>query len=212
MKISNVLKKIITPVRFTRSIYSVNLVQKCANMFVHNRGMLYLLFAFSILSIISFVNERRWTPIVIFMLTAFLVSFFYKNMVAVMGVALLTSYVIYFFVKQPFEGLETMTDPNEKEGMEEEEKEEEKEGMETKDKDTSDKDNKNKDKKDKKDKPSESSASQQKKDYDDLKGDYAEFQGIQKKIMDGVNDMNPLLDKADKFLEKMEAFQSKYGN
>jgi hypothetical protein len=146
------------------------------------------------------------------MLTAFLVSFFYKNMVAVMGVALLTSYVIYFFVKQPFEGLETMTDPNEKEGMEEEEKEEEKEGMETKDKDTSDKDNKNKDKKDKKDKPSESSASQQKKDYDDLKGDYAEFQGIQKKIMDGVNDMNPLLDKADKFLEKMEAFQSKYGN
>lgn len=216
MKISNPLKGMKIP-KLPDMILPSGLIKKGVQVFLHNRGVLYLLFAFSIFSIIFFLNKNKWVPIVVFMLTAFLISFFYKNMIVVFGFSLFISYLIYFQSKSPFEGLEGMED---EEKDKDEEKEKDKDKDEPKEKDeTEQKESMTSDKEDKPTKKNtvkesdetDVGTNQQKKDYDELKGDYEEFQSIQKKIMDGVKEINPLLDKADKFIDKMETFKTKYG-
>jgi len=42
---------------------------------------------------------------------------------------------------------------------------------------------------------------------DELKEEFAEFQTVQKKILEGMNDLNPLLDKAEDFIKKYEQYK-----
>ena len=42
----------------------------------------------------------------------------------------------------------------------------------------------------------------------DLKEDFDEFQTVQKKILESMNDLNPLLDKAEAFIQKYEQYKN----
>ena len=42
----------------------------------------------------------------------------------------------------------------------------------------------------------------------DLKEDFDEFQSVQKKILESMNDLNPLLDKAEAFIQKYEQYKN----
>jgi hypothetical protein len=41
-----------------------------------------------------------------------------------------------------------------------------------------------------------------------LKEDFDEFQTVQKKILESMNDLNPLLDKAEAFIQKYEQYKN----
>ena len=41
-----------------------------------------------------------------------------------------------------------------------------------------------------------------------LKEDFDEFQSVQKKILESMNDLNPLLDKAEAFIQKYEQYKN----
>ena len=45
--------------------------------------------------------------------------------------------------------------------------------------------------------------------YDKLKGDFNEFQSIQKEILAGMKEIDPLLSKAEMFIEKFEDYGKK---
>lgn len=80
------------------------------NAILHNRVILYFIFLVSLGNLFYLSVERDFTSISIFLLVGFLTSFFSKNMLIVLFVALLTSAIIKHGAKLRHEGLENMVD------------------------------------------------------------------------------------------------------
>ena len=53
---------------------------------------------------------------------------------------------------------------------------------------------------------------QQIKDLDDLKGDYLKFNEEKKNMGENIKDIGPILEKADKLLDKLSSYKEKYSN
>jgi hypothetical protein len=196
--------------RLPEYILPTGVVKRFSQYILHNRGVLYLVVGLSIFSMFYFIQVHKWMPIMMFVLTAFLVSFFYKNMIVVLGISLIISYILFAYGVVSYEGLESMEDEGADDDMDaDEDTKTSKKGS----KKTGNKEGVSNPKKTvRAAEENELDTDEQQKDYDELKGDFVEFQGIQKKIMSGVNDINPLLAKADKFLDKMDKFKEKYEN
>jgi hypothetical protein len=157
---------------------------------LHNRIVLYAFVIIALFDLFYFAQIRDNMSIAIFILLAFITTFFSKNMIVVLCIALVVTHVLKFGVKQVSEGFEEGADGEEdelerKEGLEDEE-EKPTEGLA----------NENKDKKEKKEKKEEKIAEEEKKK------DFEEFQQVQDKILGGMKDLDPLITKAEGFIEK----------
>ena len=76
-----------------------------------NRGVLYILFALAIGNLFYLGTSNDIWTIAIFVLTGFLTSFFSKNMVVILCIALVVSSIIkYGTPKESFEGFDGLTD------------------------------------------------------------------------------------------------------
>jgi len=130
---------------------------------LNNRVLLYALSLLVFLDMIYLANSRSFNTIIIFILVGFLTSFFCKNMIVIMVVALFIAHIL----KNPssFEGAANM----------DEEDEEEEETEET----------------------------------DDIKvrEELKEFATVQKDIIDSMTKLEPLIVKAEGFIEKLEKYK-----
>jgi len=172
---------------------------------LHSRVVLYALCILAVINVVYLANSRDKTNLFLFLIIGFLTSFFSKNMIVILFVALAASQLLCRCMgRRMFEGAENM----EKEGTEDMEKKVD--DMDPKEDPSkalmasaiSDATSANETK--------ESEDAEKKRElYDKLKGDFNEFQSIQKEILAGMKEIDPLLSKAELFIEKFEDYGKK---
>ena len=156
---------------------------------LYNRYVLYFFLLLSLLEMVIFMNTGDTTSLFVFLLVGILISFFNKNMIVIMCIALVITNILKYGIKEFREGFE---------GTEDEEKEKETESIT----------NKNEDKEIDK-KMADPKTATKKATATDLKEDFGEFTDIQEKINEGMQKMEPLLNKADSFIQKYEHLLNK---
>ena len=109
--------------------YFQNLLNKISNMkssgsmlnfkdLLHNRFILYFFLLISLVDLFYFANIRDTTSIAVFILVGFLTAFFSKNMIIIMVIALCSTHLIKFGIKNVIN--EGMEDEGFDEGLEDE--------------------------------------------------------------------------------------------
>ena len=139
---------------------------------LRNKFILYAFLAMTLVQVLFFVNSGDMAAVITLGLIGFLTSFFSKNMIVIMFVALtLSSLLTYGIRANAYEGLENQ------EGEQEAKSEEPAKADEKK--------------------PEEKTEEKKPK-----KEETEEFVAVQKQILDGVAKMEPLLQKAEAFMDK----------
>ena len=146
-----------------------------SNSILHNRFLLYGLLAVALIDVLYLLNTRDFTSVIVFILVAVLTTFFSKNMVIVLFVAICITYMLKH--TKSLEGFE---------GIEEEEDEED--------------ENFENDQEKKKEEQEEVSTEQ-------MSGEMKEFMKVQDKIIQRMTELEPLMQKAEGFIEKFEKYK-----
>jgi len=159
---------------------------------LHNRGVLYALCVIALVQIVMYGNVKDFNSIITLLMIGFLASFFSKNMIIVLGVAICATYIInYVPGRMISEGAENM-----KEGVD---------GT-AKPSTTSVSDIANASASSAEKATAPTTAEKKKMLYDNLQGDFKDFQKIQDSILKTMKDIDPLLAKAESFIEKFEQY------
>ena len=164
------------------------------NPILHNRIVLYFIALLALLDMVYFLNANDLISFSTLILVGILASFFSKNMIVILVIALTITHILkYGNAAYVCEGME-----NQEEGEDavEEGEDDNKEGYEVK-KGSTEKKSKGK--------------SGDKIEYADLKTEYEDFEGIQGQIMDSMKKLDPLLQRAEGFIEKFEAYKKQEG-
>ena len=147
------------------------------NPVLQNRFVLYLFFIIAVVDIMYLLNTKDTTSLVVFVIIGFLTSFFSKNMIVILCITMAVTNLIKFGISNM-----RVSEGFEGEGKDSEKKEEKKDDEHPKD-----------------EKKTEM--------IDELKKDYPEFKEVQKEIVAGMKTMEPLLNQAEKFIEKFNNFK-----
>ncbi len=172
-------------------------------LLLENKIVLYIVAAIAIVNLLTFANKKDYNSVLIFIIIGFLISFFSKNMIVIFLSAILFTHA-FKYVLGNAEGMKN----KKKEGLENKDDEEE----EPKDEENADGDEEEEVIKApvKTDAEKEQEALEKKKQtYDQLKNDFTEFQSIQKDILKNMKEIDPLLNKAENFIEKFESYKKK---
>jgi sugar phosphate permease len=145
-----------------------------SNSILHNRFLLYALLAVALIDVLYLLNTRDFTSVIVFILVAVLTTFFSKNMIIVLFVAICITYMLKH--TKSLEGLEDME--------EEEDEEKEDENFEEKEKEEE----------------IEVSTEQ-------MTGEMKEFMEVQDKIIKRMTELEPLMQRAEGFIEKFEKYK-----
>lgn len=181
---------------------------------LQNKFVLYVLVLIALLNILMLANGKDFNSVIVFVIVGFLTSFFSKNMIVILLTALLFTHVLKYV--NSLVRKEGMEDKKEKEGMKN--KKNKKEGMEneededvpvTEDNAEENKDEKKEEKEEEKMGSKEEELIKKKQTYDALKSDFTEFQSIQKDILNNMKEIDPLLAKAETFINKFEQYKKK---
>jgi hypothetical protein len=107
-----------------KSILKKNISLKSISI-LHNRVLLYFVFILSLGNLFYLLLERDITTIVIFLIVGFLTSFFSKNMMVILFVAVTLSNILKYGARIRHEGLENIADGEDDDDVEEFEGDEE---------------------------------------------------------------------------------------
>ena len=179
---------------------------------LQNKFVLYVLVLVALLNILMLANGKDFNSVIVFVIVGFLTSFFSKNMIVILLTALLFTHALKYITRMVRkEGMEDKkkkegmkNNKNKKEGMENEDVEEE-EAPATEDNVEDAKEEEREEKMDSK----EEELLKKKQTYDELKSDFTEFQSIQKDILQNMKEIDPLLEKAETFINKFEQYKKK---
>lgn len=171
------------------------------NPVLQNQVVLYLFLFMTLTQVVLFVSNNDTTGIVLMCIIGFLTTFFSKNMIVILCVALTMTNLVKKGMKQVgYEGFEDK----------EEDKEEKKE-----EKNTTKKEKKESTKVDDEvdDAPNSNESSSQTKDemkreFEKLKEEYPEFSALKEDIVDAMVKIDPILDKAETFMNKYSKYKS----
>jgi hypothetical protein len=168
----------------------IGLIPSSSGRMLNNKWVLYFIFIVGIFDVIGFYQRSNLTAVAIFFTVGFLTSFFSKNMIVIIVMAIAVSHLVTYGNR---EGLKN------KDGEEEQEEEEEEEGFEEGIEEEEDEEEEGfKDKKEESD-PKEKN--------DDKTGDLLKKQN---ELMDKINQLEPLLDKAQSLFktQKTDGFKN----
>jgi hypothetical protein len=162
------------------------------NPLLQNRVVLYVFFFLAIADLFYLANLRDFTTVTIIVLTGFLTSFFSKNMIVILCVALSVGHVLKYGAGAR-EGATTMADSKDTE-------------IDGEPKGTNDKEESKVSKDLKVSKGT--SSDEKKKAKDELMKGLKEFQSVQGDLMSGIEKLQPMLNKAESFIEKYETYKN----
>lgn len=184
------------------------------NPILHNQLVLYLFLFMTVVQIVIFVGNNDITSIVLMCLVGILASFFSKNMIVILCIVLTVTNLLKQGLKNfGYEGFEDKKEDGEAKNDDAEPKKDDakakKDDAETKKDDSKPK--KNDDEIDEYDIPnsnesSEKTKDEMKKQFEELKKDYPEFKELQDDLLEGLKKMDPLLDKAEAFMNKYSQY------
>ena len=167
---------------------------------MQDKRVLYAVGLFSLLYVLFLANEKDFNSVFIFAIVGFLLSFFTKNMILILIVALLFTHFIKFTIHNKKEGMEDKENTKEEKEEDKEEEEEEEPKLDKVEVDADLPENKD---------MSEGEQKQKKEEYDKLKKEFVEFQSIQKDILKNMQEIDPFLNKAENFINKFEQYKKK---
>jgi hypothetical protein len=152
------------------------------NPLLQNRIVLYFLFFLAIADLFYLANLRDFPTVSTILLAGLLTSFFSKNMIVILCVALSVGHVTKYGTGNGTrrEGATTMADSTDKEGDTETEEKPE----------------------------SKPSSDKKKKAKEELMKGLKEFQSVQGDLMSGIEKLQPMLSKAESFIEKYENYKN----
>jgi hypothetical protein len=155
---------------------------------LYNSVVLYVLVFISLTQLFLFLNTNDIQSFFIFLLIGFLVSFFNKNMIVIIVIALSITNIFKYGIQgvRLNEGFENEESDNKNDKKENEKPGNKKEIMA--------------------DISGNSTNKPTIKPSSELKSDLENFQQIQQQITEGLEKMTPLLEKADTFIEKYKDF------
>ena len=197
------------------SLKKLNKMKYNINPILYNRVILYFISFLAVVDIVYFISTNDFFSLLIFVLLGILTTFFSKNMIVILVISLSITHV----VKYGNSAYEGFTEGNE-------------------DEDTSGNEDNKKDKNKSTDSPSSSSSTPSStpssttsntpsssssnpsssskdmskssdKDLDELKKGQKDFENIGKDIMENVKKIEPLLDKAEAFINKYENYKNR---
>jgi hypothetical protein len=175
---------------------------------IHNRYVLYFLAVLAAIDLFYFAMVGDNMSAIIFILVGLLTSFFNKNMILVLTVALVTTHLLKYGTKvaEGLENQDSTEDPKSKESTKEATEESTKEATEESTKDTTDKKEKTEGMED------EETKDKLEENYENVQEDMKEFLKTQDKILAGMSQLEPLMAKAEAFVDKFEKYGSKASN
>lgn len=141
---------------------------------LRNKIVLYVFLAMTLVQVLFFVNSGDMAAVITLGLIGFLTSFFSKNMIVIMFVALTVSSLLQYGIRA-----------NTHEGLENQEGEQEPKIEEPAQAD-------------------EKKSDEKKSEETPMKEETEEFAEVQKQILAGVEKMEPLLQKAEAFMDKYQ--------
>ena len=168
---------------------------------LQNQLILYLFLFMTIVQLIIHVNNNDILSIIILSLVGFLTSKFSKNMIVILCVALTLSKMIGMGLsKAGLEGFKGKGKRGEHEDKDEKKKDEKKDKSKKDDEEELD------------DSPNSNELSDKTKDemkrqFEKLKEEYPEFKAIQDDLIEGISKMDPILDKAEAFMNKYSQYK-----
>jgi len=161
------------------------------NPILHNRIVLYFIALLAVGDLVYFLGTNDITSFVVLLLVGILTSFFSKNMIVILVIAMAIAHIVkYGSAAYVSEGMETQNPESDKK----------KDDNDTKAASASD-DNE----------PVETDKKSEKIEYADLKEEYKDFQSVQNEIVTSMQKMDPLLQRAENFIEKFEAYKKQEG-
>ena len=162
---------------------------------LQNKLVLYAFLAMTIIQVVFFVNSGNVAPLITMGLVGFITSFFSKNMIVILCVALTVSSILTYGIRaNTHEGLENKEEPETKET-----EPEEKTAPVEKNKTEVDVPNSAE--------TSDKTKDEKKEEYENLKKDFPEYKEIQDEILKGIERMDPLLQKAEAFINKYSDYK-----
>jgi hypothetical protein len=163
------------------------------NPLLQNRIVLYFFFFLTVVDLFYLANKRDFMTVTIIVLTGFLTSFFSKNMIVILCIALSVGHVIKYGTGNSArrEGATTMADSDDEISGDSSTT---KDDVSSTKKDTGSKKGKTSDEK--------------KKAKDDLMEGLKEFQSVQGDLVNGIQKLQPMLSKAESFIEKYETYKN----
>lgn len=140
---------------------------------LRNKIVLYVFLAMTLVQVLFFVNSGDMAAVITLGLIGFLTSFFSKNMIVIMFVALTVSSLLQYGIRaNTHEGLENKEEPQEPQIEEPA--------------------------------PAETKPDEKPEEKKPKKEETEEFVEVQKQILAGVEKMEPLLQKAEAFMDKYQ--------
>ena len=193
------------------------------NPILYNRFILYFISILALFDMIYFLNNDI-ISFFTFILTGFLTSFFSKNMIVILVIALCITHVLKYgssaYISEGLENIGDDTDLGNDSESKNDSKNSSSSGSKNDSKNSSNSGSKNDSKNssssgsknDSKNSSSSGSGStsvdkSNKIEYADLKKEYEDFEVIQDKIYKNLADIEPSLQKAEEFITKFESYK-----
>ena len=174
---------------------------------LHNRFVLYFVFLISLVNLFMFVVQSDFMYALIFVLVGFLTSFFSKNMIVILCIALVITNILKYGVSiRTSEGFNDNSNEDEEEEEEETEETNEEEEDETENTDDAFTNKKEGFRSDDK------KTSDNKSDAQGIKEDYMKLMEVQKNIVDNMTKITEPLAQAEEIVDRMRAKQEKFKN
>ena len=172
------------------------------NPVLQNQLVLYLFLFMTMTQIVVFVSNNDTLGIVLMCMVGFLTSFFSKNMIVILCVALTVTNLLKKGMKQiGYEGFEDQDEETEQETTEEEvEPKKEKKASKKVEDEVDDAPNSND--------LSDKTKDEMKRQFEKLKEEYPEFNALKGDIVEAMVKIDPILDKAEAFMNKYSKYKS----
>ena len=170
------------------------------NPILQNQLVLYLFLFMTLTQVVLFVSNNDTTGIVLMCIIGFLTTFFSKNMIVILCVALTMTNLVKKGMKQVgYEGFEDKKEEENKETEEDTTKKEKKESAKVDDEvDNAPNSNES----------SSQTKDEMKREFERLKEEYPEFSALKEDIIDAMVKIDPILDKAETFMNKYSKYKS----
>lgn len=170
------------------------------NPVLQNQLVLYLFLFMTLTQVVLFVSNNDTTGIVLMCIIGFLTTFFSKNMIVILCVSLTMTNLVKKGMKQVgYEGFEDKKEDENKDAEENTTKKEKKESAKVDD-EVDDAPNSNE--------SSSQTKDEMKREFERLKEEYPEFSALKEDIVDAMVKIDPILDKAETFMNKYSKYKS----
>ena len=179
------------------------------NPVLQNQLVLYLFLFMTLTQIVLFVSNNDTMGIVLMCMVGFLTSFFSKNMIVILCVALTATNLLKRGMKQiGYEGFEDKKEAEKETEKESEEETEEEEVEPKKEKKASKKTEDEVDDAPNSNELSDKTKDEMKRQFEKSKEEYPEFNALKGDIVEAMVKIDPILDKAEAFMNKYSKYKS----